>query len=154
MVHWVIEICHIIKNTIYFVKKRTIFAIYTYYNMNIREANIINWITDILLYILFSPFIIVFFLTGFVSKFFYKLKFKVGSSLLRHVDNITYDDDEQKEDYVSQSTARETYVLIKEHLKEKKKAYDATTKLISDILNKSENKYILKIENFFVYFTR
>jgi hypothetical protein len=56
------------------------------------------------------------------------------------VDNITYDDDEQKEDYVSQSTARETYLLIKQHLKEKKKAYDETTKLISDILNKSENK--------------
>ncbi len=108
--------------------------------MNIREANILNWITDILLYIIFGPFILIFFLTGFISKFFSKLKFRIGSLLLRHVDNITYDDDEQKEDYVSQSTARETYLLIKQHLKEKKKAYDETTKLISDILNKSENK--------------
>ena len=66
-----------------------------------------------------------------------------GCSLPRirreYIERFDYDD-EQKEDYVSQSTARETYLLIKQHLKEKKKAYDETTKLISDILNKSENK--------------
>ena len=108
--------------------------------MNIKEANAINWITDILLYVIFGPFILTFFLTGFIYKIFTKLKFRAGSLLLRHVNNITYDDDEQKEDYVSQSTAKETYVLIKEHLKEKEKVYEETTKLINDILNETENK--------------
>jgi len=108
--------------------------------MKIKNACIINWITDIILFILFSPFILVFFTFGYVARVFYRLKFMVGSWLLRCVDDITYDTQEEKNEFVGQNTARETYVLIKQHLKEKQKAYDETTKIINGILDESEKK--------------
>lgn len=108
--------------------------------MTIKQANSLNKITDAVLTAIFGPFIILFVGFGYITRFYRYLKFNIGRKFLLKVDNITYDTEDQKEEITGQYTAKEIYVLIKEHLSEKEKAYKETLKSVDEILNETNNK--------------
>lgn len=65
-------------------------------------------------------------------------KESVGRYLLRHVSNITYDNEEDKEEHISTYTAKETYAIIRKMMKQAEKEdeeYNSIYRRVTKILN-------------------